>query len=218
MKTAVLLGAGGLGCPAALALSEQKLDLRLVIVDPDRVERSNLSRQILFGDADVGLPKAEVAARRVGGEARVARFDASTAEELLRGADVLLDGTDDAATRFLANDEAVSRGIPLVHGAALGWTGQLLAVLPLRSACLRCLFEEPPRDPVTCAQAGVLAALCGVVGAAMARAAVAVLQGAPEAGVLHRWDARPGTYRPLPLKRDPACAVCGSGASYEGRS
>src|SRR5262249_47228717 len=120
VKTVVLLGAGGLGCPAALALAEEKLDLRLVIVDPDIVEAPNLSRQILYGDEDLGLPKAEVAARRVGGEARVARFDAATARDLLRGADVLLDGTDDSATRFLANDEAVRRGIPLVHGAALG--------------------------------------------------------------------------------------------------
>jgi molybdopterin/thiamine biosynthesis adenylyltransferase len=218
MKTAVLLGAGGLGCPAALALAEEKLDLRLVLVDPDRVERSNLARQILYGDADIGLPKAEVAARRVRGEARVARFEASTAGDLLRDADVLIDGTDDFATRFLANDEAVRRGIPLVHGAALGWTGQLLTVLPRRTACLRCLFESPPATGPTCAEAGVLAALCGVVGTAMAGAAVAILRGAPEAGVLHRWDARRGTHRPLSLKRDPACVACGSAASYERRS
>jgi len=219
VKTVVLLGAGGLGCPAALALAEEKLDLRLVIVDPDTVERSNLSRQILYGDEDLGLPKAEVAARRVGGEARVARFDAATARDLLRGADVLLDGTDDSATRFLANDEAVRRGIPLVHGAALGWIGQLVTVLPGRTACLRCLFEAPPPETApTCAQAGVLSPLCGLVGAAMAGAAVKVLRGEPDAGVLHRWDARRATHRPLALKRDPACAACGDAASNERRS
>jgi adenylyltransferase/sulfurtransferase len=218
MKTAVLLGAGGLGCPAALALSEQRGDLRLVLVDPDRVERSNLARQILYGEDDVGRPKAEVAAARVGGEARVARFEPATAGELLDGADVVLDGTDDFATRFFANDEALRRGIPLVHGAALGWTGQLLTILPGRTACLRCLFEEPPGDAPTCAEAGVLTALCGLVGAAMAHAAVGVLRGTPEAGVLHRWDARRGTDRPLSLKRDPACAACARAASYERRS
>jgi len=218
MKTAVLLGAGGLGCPAALALAESQPDLRLIIVDPDRVDRSNLARQILYGEADLGAHKAEVAARRTGGEARVARFDAATADELLADADVLLDGTDDFPTRFLANDEALRRGIPLVHGAALGWTGQLLTVLPGRTACLRCLFEGPPDHAPTCAEAGVLAALCGLVGAAMARAALAVLRGDPEAGVLHRWDARTGTHRPLPLKRDPACAACAAAASYEPRS
>src|SRR5882762_10420393 len=92
MKTAVLLGAGGLGCPAALALAEEKLDLRLVIVDADRVERSNLARQILYGDGDLGRPKAEVAAQRVGGEPRVVRFEAATAGDLLQDADVLLVG------------------------------------------------------------------------------------------------------------------------------
>jgi len=213
MKTAVLLGAGGLGCPAALALAEEKAGIRLVIVDPDRVERSNLARQILYGEADIGAPKAEIAARRTGAEARVARFEAATTNELLEDADVLLDGTDDFETRFFANDEAVRRGIPLVHGAALGWSGQLLTVLPGRTACLRCLFESPPDAAPTCAEAGVLAPLCGLVGAAMARAALAVLRGQPEAGVLHRWDARTGTHRPLSLKRDPACAACATAAS-----
>jgi len=215
MRTAVILGAGGLGCPSALALAEARLDLMLVIVDPDVVERSNLSRQILFGEADVGLPKAEVAARRVGGEARVARFDATTADALLEEADVLLDGTDDFETRFFANDEAVRRGLPLVHGAALGWTGQLVTILPGRTGCLRCLFEGPPPAGAipTCAEAGVLSALCGVVGAAMARAAVQVLGSKPDGGVLYRWDARRGSCRPLPLRRDPSCAVCAAAAS-----
>ena len=213
MRTAVLLGAGGLGCPAALALAEEKLDLRLRIVDPDRVERSNLARQILYGEADVGAFKAEVAARQVGGEARVARFDAGTAGELLQGADLLIDGTDDYATRFLANDEALRRGIPLVHGAALGWTGQLATILPGRTGCLRCLFEGPPEGAPTCAEAGVLSALCGLVGAAMARSAAAVLRGVPDAGVLYQWDARRGARRTLELRRDPACAACAGAAS-----
>ena len=216
MKTAVILGVGGLGCPAALALDE--LDVRLVLVDPDRVDRSNLPRQILFHDADVGLPKAEVAAHRLrNAEPRVQRFDAATADELLHGADILLDGTDDAATRFFANDEAVRRGIPLVHGAVLGWSGQLLGILPGRTACLRCLFEAPPSNGPTCAQAGVLAPLCGLVGAAMAGLAAAMLKknnfffGAP--GTLYRWDARTGAGRPLPLKQDPSCAACRTAAS-----
>ena len=206
MTTAVILGAGGLGCPAALALAEEQPDLRLVIVDPDSVERSNLSRQILFCEADVGLPKAEVAARRVGGIARVMRFDSSTAEELLAGADVLLDGTDNFETRFCANDEAVRRGLPLVHGAALGWSGQVVTILPGRTGCLRCLFEGPPPPGAvpTCAEAGVLSALCGVVGAAMARAVLQLMGGRPEGGVLYRWDARRATCRPLPLLRDPS--------------
>lgn len=228
MKTAVILGVGGLGCPAALALSEADLDLRLLLVDPDRVDRTNLARQILFRDGDVGAAKAEVAARRLrNAEARVQRFDAASAGEILREADVLLDGTDDFATRFLANDEALKHGIPLVHGAVLGWAGQLLTVLPGRTACLRCLFEGPPPAGAlpTCAEAGVLAPLCGIVGAAMARAAVQLLDekklfffpGAPEPGVHLRWDALRGTERSLVLKRDSACAACASAASYEAR-
>jgi molybdopterin/thiamine biosynthesis adenylyltransferase len=213
MKTAVILGVGGLGCPAALALAESGYPVRLVLVDPDRVERSNLARQILFGDADAGQPKAEVAARKLRAEGRVMRFEPATAEELLAGCDVLLDGTDNFETRFHANDEAVKRRIPLVHGAALGWTGQLVTILPGRTACLRCLFERPPDNLPTCAEAGVLGPLCGLVGAAMAEAALAVLAGKPEAGVLHRWDALRGTDRPLTLRRDPSCAACAGVAS-----
>ena len=225
MKTAVLLGAGGLGCPAALALRDEArargMELRLAIVDPDRVDRSNLSRQILYADGDVGLFKAEAAARRLSApgpvqvEARVARFEASSAASLLEGADVVLDGTDSFETRFLANDESLARKVPLVHGAVLGWTGQLLTVLPGGGACLRCLFEGPPPPGAVpaCAEAGVLSPLCGVVGAAMARAAMQVLLGAAEPGVLYRWDALRGTERPLVVKRDANCAACASVAS-----
>src|SRR4051812_9219029 len=117
IKTAVLLGMGGLGCPAALALRDEArtrgLALRLVLVDPDRVDRSNLARQILYTEADVGLFKSEVAAARLGdAQPRVTRFESTTAAMLLEKADILLDGTDDFATRFLANDEAVARRIP----------------------------------------------------------------------------------------------------------
>ena len=219
MKTAVLLGAGGLGCPAALALRDEArargVELRLVIVDHDRIDRSNLSRQILYGESEVGLFKAEVAARKLGAVARVVRFDRSTAAALLEEADVVLDGTDNSETRFCANDEAVSRKLPLVHGAALGWTGQLLTILPGRTGCLRCLFEGPRAEgsAPACAEAGVLSPLCGLVGAAMARAAIQVLLGVPEAGVLRRWDALRGTERPLSVKRDPACAACARVAS-----
>jgi adenylyltransferase/sulfurtransferase len=206
VKKVVILGAGGLGCPVALALRESDPALGMVIVDPDRVDRSNLSRQILYRDSDVGFFKAEVAARRVGGEAVVARFQ--EVPEVLEHADVVLDGTDDFATRFFANDEAVRRGIPLVHGAVLGWSGQLLKVLPGTTGCLRCLFEEPPAGGPTCAESGVFSPLCGIVGAAMARAALG-----SEAGVLYRWDGLRGTLRPMQVRKDPTCVVCRSVAS-----
>jgi molybdopterin/thiamine biosynthesis adenylyltransferase/molybdopterin converting factor small subunit len=225
---AVLLGMGGLGCPAALALAEAAralgLPLRLVLVDPDRVERGNLARQILYRDADVGRAKAEVAAERlsalIAAEPAVQRFERATAPGLLARADVLLDGTDDAATRFFANDAALAAGVPLVHGAALGWRGQILTILPGRTACLRCLFEGPPDEGAPgCAQAGVLGPLCGVVGAAMAAEALAVLRGEPPraASTLISWDARTGRERAVAVPRDPDCSACGHATSDSNR-
>ena len=222
MSRIVVVGVGGLGCPAALALAESGAPLELVLVDDDRVERSNLARQVLFQEQDVGEPKAAAAAgrlralgslppssRRAQVEFQNIRFSGSTAAALLRGADVLLDASDNFETRFVANDACVAAGVPLVHGAALGWEGRLLTILPGRTACLRCLFEGPPTGPVpTCAEAGVASPLCGLVGAAMARAALKILAGTPEAGVLRRWATRTGAERPLSLRRDPSCA-CG---------
>ena len=215
-----MLGVGGLGCPAALALAEEMPDLRLVLVDDDRVERSNLARQILFTDREVGEPKALAAARRLSqlapgirAEPRIARFTSGSAKELLDGCDVLLDGTDDFETRFAANDAACALGIPLVHGAALAWTGQLLTVLPERGSCLRCLFEGPPPPGAlpTCAEAGVASPLCGVVGAAMAGEAARLLRGGqPLAlGRLHQWDALRDRERDVLVPRDPRCPACG---------
>ncbi len=228
MKTlcAVLLGVGGLGCPAALALAESAralgLPLRLSLVDPDRVERSNLARQILFRDADRGRLKAEVAAERlaplVEAVPRAERFERATAPGLLAGADVLLDGTDDFATRFLANDAARAAGIPLVYGAALGWRGQIMTVVP-GHACLRCLFEGPPVNDAlpTCAEAGVAGPLCALVGAAMAGEALALLQGRPEdlraASALLWWEGRTGQERKVLVRRDPSCSFCAPASS-----
>ena len=218
MSTAVILGVGGLGCPAALALAEGMPGVRLLLVDPDRVERSNLSRQILFTEKDVGEPKAEVAARRlerlvpgVRAEPRVLRFAPQTAASVLAGCDVLLDGTDSFETRFFANDAACAGRIPLVHGAVLGWSGQLLTVLPGHGSCLRCLFEGPPPGTLpTCAEAGVASPLCGVVGAAMAAEAARVLRRERPFALaqLHRWDGLRGTERDVPIPRDPRCPAC----------
>ena len=226
MKRAVILGVGGLGCPAALALAESDADLELVLIDDDRVERSNLARQILFRAADVGQQKAEVAARRLRAQCGASRpgtdqvrlrvqslavrFQPENAAEILRGADVVLDGTDNFESRFLANDAAAAARVPLVHGAVLGWTGQLLTILPGRTACLRCFFEGPPPPGAlpTCAQAGVASPLCGVVGAAMAAAALAVLRGTAEGNLLQRWDGLRCTRRPLRLRPEPGCS-CG---------
>jgi molybdopterin/thiamine biosynthesis adenylyltransferase len=220
MTTAVVLGVGGLGCPAALALAEEAPDLRLILVDPDRVERSNLARQILFTERDVGDPKAVVAARRLAElvpevrvESRVAAFRPGTAAELVSGAGVLLDGTDDFETRFAANDAACLARVPLVHGAVLGWRGQILTVLPDRGSCLRCLFEGPPPPGAvpTCAEAGVLAPLCGVIGAAMAAEAARIVRGEEPRWTsrLHQWDALHEKERDVRVPARPDCPACG---------
>ncbi len=230
MKRAVVLGMGGLGCPAALALCEGAaslgLALTLRLVDDDRVERSNLSRQVLFRERDTGSLKAHAACERlralcpeafagphpVALEPVAARFDEQTASQLLAGADVLLDGTDSFETRFLANDRALAGRVPLVHGAVLQWTGQLLAVLP-GGPCLRCLFEGPPPPGAVpaCAQAGVASPLCGLVGAEMAAEALRLLSATPAraAGRLLRWEALHARFRTVAIPRDPACPACG---------
>jgi molybdopterin/thiamine biosynthesis adenylyltransferase len=220
VKTAVVLGVGGLGCPAALALCEEAevrgLPLRLVLVDPDVVERSNLARQILFTERDLGAAKVEAAARRlerfpVDLRPVRARF---VAGELLAGADVVLDGTDSFETRFAANDACCALGLPLVHGAVLGWNGQEMVVVPREGSCLRCLFEGPPPEGAlpTCAEAGVVSPICGVVGAAMADDASRLLRGERPAApaTLRQWDGLRGTTRSVRVPRDPACACCGA--------
>lgn len=233
----VLIGAGGLGCAAALALAEESrargLRLRLELLDDDAVERSNLSRQVLFGEADVGEAKvfAAAAALQVGPAVAEAaaradplevvplrvRFAEDNARDLLRGAAALLDGSDDVPTRFLANDAARGAGVPLVHGAALGWTGHLLTALPGEGGCLRCLFEAPPPvdDVPACSQAGVASPLCGLVGAAMASEAILLLRGQPPraASRLLRWNGRSGAVRATSVPRDPSCPACAASAA-----
>ena len=149
--SALVIGAGGLGGPAALALAAGGVG-RLVLLDEDEVELSNLNRQPLFGDADLGRRKAAAAAARISllhpavkVEGRDLRFGPDCAEDLVRGCDVVVDASDNFATRFLANDVALAARRPLVHGAVLRYTAQFLTVMPGKTGCLRCLFEAPPR-------------------------------------------------------------------------
>ncbi len=221
-KSALVVGAGGLGGPAALVLAAAGVG-RLVLLDEDAVEISNLNRQPLFGDADVGRRKAEAAAERIARlhpgarvDARDLRFDPAVAEDLVRGSDVVVDASDNFATRFLANDVAVAAGRPLVHGAVLRHTAQFLTVLPGKTGCLRCLFEAPPPEGSvpTCAQAGVLGALAGFAGALMATEALRVLAGerGAYAGRLVSHDARTGRSRLVTLRIRPGCPVCSAAA------
>ncbi|MGB8930387.1 MAG: HesA/MoeB/ThiF family protein, partial [Anaeromyxobacteraceae bacterium] len=168
-KSALVIGTGGLGGPALYTLAAAGVG-RIVLMDADAIETSNLNRQPLFGEADLGARKAAVAAERLRAlvpdakiEAIDGRFGPGNAEELVRSVDVVLDGSDNFATKFLANDTAVAVGKPLVHGGILRTTAQLLTIVPGPAGCLRCLFEDPPpKDSLPSnAEAGVLGALAG---------------------------------------------------------
>jgi molybdopterin/thiamine biosynthesis adenylyltransferase len=212
----LLIGAGGIGCGAALGLAGAG---RIIVVDDDVVEESNLHRQVLH--TKIGEPKATSLARalteRFSGlsvEPVVGRFDVSSAAALLARADVVIDGSDNLATKFLANDAAVLARVPLVHGAAVEAWGQLLTVPAGGQPCYRCLFEElppPDADAPSCAEAGVLGPVPGVIGALAASEALRILRGEKPAfaGRILRYDSRLMTMRAVSFRRNRACRVCG---------
>ncbi len=225
-RSAIVIGAGGLGGPALLTLAAAGVG-RIVLVDGDAVDTSNLARQPLFGEADVGARKAAAAARRLlqlfpaaRVEAVDGRLDASSAPGLVGAADVVVDGSDNFPTRFLASDAAVAAGRPLVHGAVLRFTAQLLTVVPGTTGCLRCLFEEPPPPDAVpgCAEAGVLGSLAGFAGALMGAEALRLLDGEPGAyaGRLLVYEARASRARTVVVPRRGDCPACGSGARPPG--
>jgi molybdopterin/thiamine biosynthesis adenylyltransferase len=218
----LIIGAGGLGCPAALALAASGAR-RVGIVDDDRVDASNLHRQVLFSDADVGEPKVTAFARALARRfpavdvvTHAVRFDVTVAAELVAGYDVVIDGSDNFATKFLANDAAVLARRPLVHAAAVGTGGQLLTVPAGGRPCYRCLFEEPPAAGVgpSCAEAGVLGPVPGVLGALAGVEASALLRGQAPAyvGRLLQYDSAGMTLRAVSFNPNPRCAVCASDA------
>jgi molybdopterin/thiamine biosynthesis adenylyltransferase len=220
--TAVVVGVGGLGAPAAAALAAAAVP-RLRLIDPDAVELSNLPRQPLYGCSDLGAPKVEAAARRLRAlsasldvEPCAIRLDVASAAELLRGADVVLDGSDNLATKDLLNATALELGIALVHAGAVGLGGQLMTILPQRSACLRCLFPElrDGADLPTCQEAGILGPVVGAVGFAAASEALSVLRGAPPALVnrLAIFDGAQLRWRSLELRPNPRCPACRAAA------
>jgi molybdopterin-synthase adenylyltransferase len=223
MTSYVLVGLGGLGSPLAVALAAADPGARLVLVDDDAVDLSNLQRQILFRTADVGRPKVVVAReallRRWPGlrvEAVPTRFTAETGPALVHDADVVCDGTDDLGTKFLVNDVCVATGRRFVIGGVLRYSGQVFPVRPGPGgdACYRCLYEEPPAEPVaTCAEAGVLGAVCGVVAAWQARAARELAGQGSGGDTLGRvWQIEQGetiSVRSFQINRRAACPACG---------
>jgi molybdopterin/thiamine biosynthesis adenylyltransferase len=215
---ALVVGVGGLGSPAAIALAEAGVDT-IGLVDPDRVEASNLHRQPLYTDADIGALKVEAAAARlrtVRPGVRIVtwsvRFGPGWAA-LLDGFDVILDGTDSAAAKFALNDAAVARRLPLVHAGAIGTRAQLLTVLPGETACLRCLFEDSPGpdEAPSCQEAGVLGPSVVLAGTLQGAEAVRLLAGAGPlfAGSLLTFDVWGGAWRRVQVARRATCATCG---------
>ena len=210
-----VVGMGGVGGPAALYLAAAGLG-EMVLIDDDAVALSNLQRQVQFGMDDLGAPKVEAAkaglARlnpHVTIEAVQARLTTDTAKALLASADVVIDGTDDFATRFAVNAACVAAGIPLVSGALGRWSGQV-GVFAGRP-CYHCLVPEVPPEAETCARVGVVGALAGVVGSMAALEAVKVITGAGQAltGRMMLYDGLAGTARTVTVASDPSCPVCG---------
>ncbi|HEV7679520.1 MAG TPA: molybdopterin-synthase adenylyltransferase MoeB [Candidatus Dormibacteraeota bacterium] len=214
----VVLGAGGLGAPVAMYLAASGVG-RLGIVDYDRVDLSNLQRQIIHPDSSRGQAKAEVARRRaqelnpdIDVVAHDVMLSRDNAMDVLANYDIIVDGTDNFQTRYLANDAAYLLGKPLVHGSIFRFEGQVSDFVP-GQGCYRCLYPEPPPPGLvpSCRQAGVLAALPGVIGTIQAVETIKLITGAgrPLVGRLLLHDTLAMTFREVRLRRNQACVLCG---------
>jgi molybdopterin-synthase adenylyltransferase len=182
-STAVVIGAGALGSPAATYLACAGVG-RIGVVDGDWVELSNLQRQPLHFTPDIETQKAESAAQKLGVlntdinvEPYPVEVDAENAEAIVTGADVVLDCTDSFETRYVINDACCAQRVPLVEAGALGFGGMVFAIRPGETACYRCAFPTAPANPVTCAEAGMLGAVAGVLGSLQALEALKLLSG-----------------------------------------
>ncbi|WP_119167324.1 HesA/MoeB/ThiF family protein [Algihabitans albus] len=218
----LVIGAGGLGAPLLMYLAAAGVGT-LGLIDDDVVDLSNLQRQVIHGTGDVGRAKVESAAAAIGRinpevtvEAHPARLTAQTALQLIESYNLVADGSDNFATRYLVNDACVLAGRTLVSAAIMRFDGQLSTFKPHvgeELPCYRCLFgDQPPRDPkMSCADVGVLGALPGTLGALQATEAVKELLGIGRsmAGRLLLYDALEASFREVRVKRDPVCRVCG---------
>ena len=223
-----LIGAGGMGSPSALYLAAAGVG-HLTIIDDDKVEKSNLQRQVLHTEDRIGMPKTDSARIALSGlnptiqiDTRRERLSAANVESLIRDHDIVIDGADNFPTRYLLNAVCFRLKIPLIYGAVHRFTGQA-SVFDFRRAdspCYRCLFPEPPsaKDAPNCAEAGVLGVLPGIIGLLQANEALKLILdiGQSLVGRLLCFDALDATFRELRLARDPSCPGCGDGASFHG--
>jgi molybdopterin-synthase adenylyltransferase len=215
----LIVGAGGLGVPAAVRLAQAGVR-HLTLIDPELIELSNLARQVIYRTDDVGFSKAEVAARRL-----TTRFpgldvtpiasalDEDNAAELIARNDFVIDGTDNPAIKFLINDSCVAAARPFAYGGVLGFSGQAMTVLPGRTACLRCLFEAPPAENeiASCREAGILGPVAGIIGAVQADEASLFLRSSQPrlCGAILTYHARTGRTRVTNISPRQGCR-CGA--------
>lgn len=213
----LVVGVGGIGCPALLALARSDVG-SIGLCDDDVVDRTNLHRQILFSDADVGEPKLDAAAREL---RRIAppvvvrlhrtRLLPDNALEVVRGYDVVLEGSDNFATKFLAADACLIAGVPIVHASAVRWMGTVLAVSASGRPCYRCIFEDiPAGGAAACAEAGVMGPVVGMIAAIQVDLALSMLDGLQVGGQLVTFDGRTDAVRRRRVAQRDDCPLCGN--------
>lgn len=223
---ALIIGAGGLGCPAAFYLAAAGIGT-LGLLDSDRVELSNLQRQILHTDADLGRKKVDSAKEklnRLNPEVTIqtypVRIDRENAPEILSRYEFIIDGSDNFDTKFLVNDVAVSLRKPFSHAGIMRLQGQTMTVLPGKSACYRCLFRNPPApgEVLNCQQAGILGAIAGTLGSIQATEAIKYFVGMEEDLLVDRlltYDAKTLSFRTIEVQRSLQCSACGASGARE---
>lgn len=215
----LIVGAGGLGAPAAYYLAAAGVGT-LGLIDSDAVDLSNLQRQIIHHTPDVGRPKVLSAKEKIQAlnpDVNVTmheeRLVAGNALELIKAYDVIIDGVDNFAAKFLINDACYFADKPLVHGGILRFDGRVTTIIPRKSACYRCVFKQPPPPGLvaSCQEAGVIGALAGVIGTLQATEALKLVLGIgrPLTDRLLDYDARRTMFREIKIKRNPNCPLCG---------
>ena len=215
----LIIGAGGLGSPAALYLAAAGVGT-IGIVDSDKVELSNLQRQIIHFTKDINTSKVTSAAEKIQAlnpDVSINTYHefvrAENIRQIIQGYDFVIDGTDNFAAKFLINDACVMEDIPFSHGGILQFNGQTMTIIPKKSACYRCVFESPPPiDAVpTCAQAGVLGAVAGILGTIQTAEALKFLSGSGTllTNAMLFFDAMTMDFSKLTLQKNEECALCG---------
>lgn len=215
----LIVGAGGLGSPIAYYLAAAGVG-EIGIIDGDNVDLSNLQRQILHSTEDIGIPKVESALKKlqaINPDVKITPFsymlDSSNALEVLSQFDIIVDGCDNFATKFLINDACVLLDKPYSHGGILRFSGQSMSIKPRQSACYACIFDSPPPQGSvpSCAEAGVFGSIAGILGTIQATEVLKMITniGEPLYNQLLSFDSLTMAFRKISLKRNPQCRVCG---------